>query len=209
METRRWNDRLMGSTRGRVIALLRRSEHTVNELADALGLTDNAVRMHLAGLERDGLVALRGVRRGVGKPAHVYALTPDADSLFPRAYGVVLRTLLEALRHRLPAAEVDALVAEVGTRLAGAFPRAGGDLSRRAEAAVAVLAELGGVAEARLDGGVASIRGFGCPLREAVDGHPEVCRIAAVLLSEVVGYEVTECCDRTGAPSCRFTFQSS
>lgn len=209
METRRWNDRLMGSTRGRVIALLRRSERTVNELADALGLTDNAVRMHLAGLERDGLVALRGVRRGVGKPAHVYALTPDADSLFPRAYGVVLRTLLDTLRQRLPAADVDALVAEVGARLGGAFPRAGGDLSQRAEAAVGVLAELGGVAEARVDGGVASIRGFGCPLREAVDGHPEVCRIAAVLLSEVVGYEVTECCDRGDAPSCRFTFTAA
>jgi len=211
VETRRWNDRLMGSTRGRVITLLRRSEHTVNELADALGLTDNAVRMHLSGLERDGLVALRGVRRGVGKPAHVYALTPDADSLFPRAYGVVLRTLLDALRLRLSAAEVDALVGEVGARLGGVFARAGGDLSSRAEAAVAVLAELGGVAEARVEGGVASIRGFGCPLREAVDGHPEVCRIAAALLSEVVGYEVTECCDRDAAdsPSCRFTFHAS
>ncbi|HET7463208.1 MAG TPA: ArsR family transcriptional regulator [Longimicrobium sp.] len=208
METRRWNERLMGSTRGRVITLLRRNEHTVNELADALGLTDNAVRMHLSGLERDGLVTLRGVRRGVGKPAHVYALTREADSLFPRAYGVVLRTLLDSLRRRLADEEVDALVAEVGARLGGVFARAGGDLSSRAEAAVAVLAELGGVAEARVEGGVARIRGFGCPLREAVDGHPEVCRIAAALLSEVVGYQVTECCDREGAdaPSCRFTF---
>lgn len=206
METRRWNDRLMGSTRGRVITLLRRSEHTVNELAAALELTDNAVRMHLAGLERDGLVAMRGVRRGVGKPAHVYALTPEADSLFPRAYGVVLRTLLGALRGRMPGAEVDALVAEVGARLGSAFAPARGDAHQRAEAAVAVLAELGGVAEARVEGGIASVRGFGCPLREAVDGHPEVCRIAAALLSEVVGQEVTECCDRAGAPSCRFTF---
>jgi predicted ArsR family transcriptional regulator len=95
-------------------------------------------------------------------------------------------------------------------RLGGAFARAGGDLSSRAEAAVAVLAELGGVAEARVEGGVAQIRGFGCPLREAVDGHPEVCRVAAALLSEVVGYEVTECCDRAAdSPSCRFTFQAS
>jgi len=209
MEQRRWNDRLMGSTRGRVITLLRRSQHTVNELADALGLTDNAVRTHLAALERDRLVALSGVRRGVGKPAHVYALTPEADSLFPRAYGVVLRTLLDALRQRLPAGDVDALVTEVGARLGGAFPRAAGELSRRAEAAVAVLAELGGVAEARVDGGAVSIRGFGCPLREAVHGHPEVCRIAAALLGEVVGYEVTECCDRGEAPSCHFTFAAA
>jgi predicted ArsR family transcriptional regulator len=189
-----------------VITLLRRRERTVNELADELGLTDNAVRTHLAALERDGLVALTGVRRGVGKPAHVYALTPEADVLFPRAYGVVLRTLLDSLRQTLPGQQVDALVSEVGRRLAEPFPRGEGGLHARAEAAVEALAQLGGVAEAHVSGGVAMIRGFGCPLREAVDEHPEVCRIAAALLSEIVGYEVTECCDRGDAPSCRFTF---
>jgi predicted ArsR family transcriptional regulator len=206
LQPNRWNERLLGSTRGRVITLLRRRERTVNELADELGLTDNAVRTHLAALERDGLVALTGVRRGVGKPAHVYALTPQADTLFPRAYGVVLRTLLGALRRSLPPGQVDAVVAEVGRQLAAGHPRAQGGLAERAEAAVAVLAGLGGVAEARIDGAVATIRGFGCPLREAVDDHPEVCRIAAALLSEIVGHEVTECCDRGSAPSCRFTF---
>jgi hypothetical protein len=57
-----------------------------------------------------------------------------------------------------------------------------------------------------VDGNLVTIRGFGCPLREAVDDHPDVCRIAAALLSEVVGYEVSECCDRGDVPSCRFTF---
>jgi predicted ArsR family transcriptional regulator len=206
MEAIRWKDRMLGSTRGRIIALLRRGPRTVNELADDLALTDNAVRGHLSALERDGLAAFAGVRRGMGKPAHLFALTAEAETLFPRAYGVVLRTVLDVVRRSQPAAEVDALVAEVGRRLAEPFARATGDPASRAEAAVAVLAELGGVAEARVDGGVVSIRGFGCPLREAVDDHPDVCRIAAALLSEVVGYEVTECCDRGEAPSCRFTF---
>lgn len=207
MEPIHWKDRTMGSTRGRIIALLRRGERTVNELADGVALTDNAVRTHLAALERDGLVAFAGVRRGVGKPAHLYALTRNAETLFPRAYSSVLRTLLDVVRGSHTPEEVDRLVAEVGRRLAQPFPRATGDAPARADAAVSVLAELGGVAEAHVDGAVATIRGFGCPLREAVDGHPDVCRIAAALLSEVVGRDVTECCDRNGeAPSCRFTF---
>jgi predicted ArsR family transcriptional regulator len=206
MQARRWKERLLGTTRGRIVTLLRRSERTVNELADELGLTDNAVRTHLAALERDGLVALQGVRRGVGKPAHVYVLTAEAEALFPRAYGLVLRTLLEALRARTDAAGMEALIADVGKRLAAGLPRASGDLSRRAEAAVALLAELGGLAEARVEGNAVTVRGFGCPLREAVEGHPEVCRIAAALLTEVVGYDVTECCDRAEVPGCRFRF---
>jgi predicted ArsR family transcriptional regulator len=48
------NQRFFASTRGRIVTLLRRSSHTVEELAQALDLTDNAVRAHLATLERDG-----------------------------------------------------------------------------------------------------------------------------------------------------------
>lgn len=209
LEDRHWKQRLLGSTRGRIITLLRRQERTVNELADELGLTDNAVRTHLAALERDGLAIQRGVRRGVGKPAHLFALTAGADALFPGAYAVVLRTLLDTLRATMPPEALDRMIAEAGRRLAESFPRAGPGAAAGAEAAVMVLGEMGGLAEAQTENGVVRIRGFGCPLREAVAAHPEVCRIAAALLSEVVGYEVTECCDREAAPSCRFTFAAS
>lgn len=54
------NQRFFASTRGRIVTLLRHSSHTVEELAEALDLTDNAVRAHLATLERDGVVQQRG-----------------------------------------------------------------------------------------------------------------------------------------------------
>jgi predicted ArsR family transcriptional regulator len=60
-----WRRRFFATTRGRLVALLRRREHTVVEL----GVTDNAIRAQLTGLERDGLVEQRGVRRGAGKPS--------------------------------------------------------------------------------------------------------------------------------------------
>src|SRR5437016_5795969 len=91
------NQRFFTSTRGRIVALLRRSSHTVDELAQALDLTDNAVRADLATLERDGIVQQRGVRRGSSKPAYVYDLHPEAESLFPKAYDRVLRQVLELL----------------------------------------------------------------------------------------------------------------
>src|SRR2546423_4616771 len=97
-----WNQRFFESTRGRIIMLLRRADRTVEELAQALNLTDNAVRAHLATLERDGLVRQRGARRGAGKPAFVYEPTPEAEQLFPKAYGSVLRELLQVLEEDLP-----------------------------------------------------------------------------------------------------------
>src|SRR5690348_15768357 len=46
------NSRFFASTRDKILTLLRRASRTVEELAQALDLTDNAVRAHLTVLER-------------------------------------------------------------------------------------------------------------------------------------------------------------
>jgi len=92
--------KFLESTRGRIVALLRRSGRTVEELARTLGLTDNGVRAHLATLERDGIVRQRGsVRRGSGggKPPYVYELAPEGEDLFPKGYAPVLLRLLDVV----------------------------------------------------------------------------------------------------------------
>src|SRR5687768_17705671 len=90
------------TTRGRIVALLRGAAWTVNELAVALDLTDNAVRAHLTTLARDGLVEARGTRRGVSKPSVAYDLTEDAEQLFARAHEPDLRELLGVLTDSAP-----------------------------------------------------------------------------------------------------------
>jgi predicted ArsR family transcriptional regulator len=197
------DQRFLASTRGRLVQLLRRAAATVEELARALGLTDNAVRAHLTTLERDGLVRQAGVRRGVSKPASAYALTPQAEQFFPKAYGAILRQFLDVLGERLTPAEVDGLAREVGRRMA-AGQGATGDLGQRAQQAVALLNDLGGLAELEERDGGYAICGYSCPLAEAIPGHPEVCRLAETLLAEVIGTPVTECCERGESARCRF-----
>src|SRR5205814_10569375 len=55
-----WRERLFKSTRGKILELLRTRECTVNDLAEALRLTDNAVRAHTARLGSDRLVIQSG-----------------------------------------------------------------------------------------------------------------------------------------------------
>src|SRR5438094_775244 len=109
-----------GPTRGQILALLRRGQMTVDELAQAIGVTDNAVRMHLTALERDGLARAVGVRRegNVGKPATLYAVPPEADAMFSKAYEPVLSTLLVTLTGRLGEGELTELLRDVGRQLA-------------------------------------------------------------------------------------------
>src|SRR5215207_7975562 len=106
------------TTQGRMVLLLRRGSHTVNELAEALTLTDNAVRAQLTALERDGLVRPSGKRPGVRKPTVTYDLTPEAAQFFPKAHGAVLHHLLDVLKERTAPKKVEEIVRTIGHRMA-------------------------------------------------------------------------------------------
>ena len=179
MATTPWDQRFFGSTHGRIVTLLRRSGRTVEGLAHALGLTDNGVRAHLATLERGGIVQQRGtVSRGGGKPPYVHELTPEAEEdLFPKAYRPVLRQILGLMAERLGFEETKALLRAVGRRMADGRTAPRDGVRARLEVAVAVLGELGGLAEFEEHDGAFVVRSYSCPLTAVVPEHPEeVCR---------------------------------
>lgn len=202
-----WDQKFFESTRGKVVTLLRRGGRTVEELAQVLDLTDNGVRVHLATLERDGIVRQRGSKRpgsGGGKPAYVYELTPEAEDLFPKAYEPVLRELLDALAERLGPEEPEALLRLVGRRMAEGHTLPTDGARARLEAAVHMLNELGGLAELEERDGNLVIRGYSCPLAAVTPDHPEVCRMAETLITELAEVPVHERCDRGERPRCCF-----
>ena len=212
MPTNRIQARFFETTKGQIISLLRRGARTVEEMAQAVGLTDNAVRAHLSALERDGIVSQQGVRRveGPGKPATVYSIRPEAEIAFSRAYAPVLTALLDELAEQLPGDLRDRLMRATGRRVASQAPREhSGTLEERAAAGAALLNSLGGDAIVEHHGGRVSIRGCGCPLSAATSNGPSACRAVEVLLSEVMGVPVRETCDRGDRPRCCFQVGSA
>jgi predicted ArsR family transcriptional regulator len=201
-----WRRRLLASTRGKILALLRADSHTVNELAEALELTDNAVRSHLTSLERDGLIQQLGMRPGFRKPHILYSLTGEAEYLFPTAYGPLLRHVLAVIGRRLPSQELRTSLREVGRTAAmehldqikGKTP------NQRIEIALSALNALGGEATVQEKEGRRFIYGNGCPLSAATAHHPEACLIVEALLSEIIDIPVKEHCHHGEAPRCRF-----
>jgi predicted ArsR family transcriptional regulator len=200
------------STRGRIVNLLRRGVDTVEDLSRRLHLTDNAVRAHLATLARDGLVERRGERRGFRKPHFTYALTPDAEQLFPKAYHTLLNQLLLILKQRLEPNELQEILSEVARSLAAPYalqPESGESAEARAGKGLEVLESLGGAAKVEASNEGLFIKSTGgCPFSSTVSDHPEVCRLAEVLLSEITGLEVRENCRRGEKPSCVFEILS-
>jgi predicted ArsR family transcriptional regulator len=191
-------------TRARILSLLRQSSLTANEIAGRLGVTHNAIRSHLAALQRDGWVREAGWQRSASRPAIRYEIVPEAEASFSKAYIPFVAQLVRVLREQLRPSELDEIMHLVGRRLASEWPRLSGDLSQRVEAASTLLEELGALNEIqKLNGGYV-IRGHGCLLAAAVHSRPDVCRAMESLLAELLEAEVRECCERGDRPRCCF-----
>ena len=199
-----WIERLTGDTKAKLLHLLRRSRQTITALADALRLTDNAVRTHIAALERDGIVEHVGTERDTGgKPARVYALTAEGEELFPKAYALVLAGLVEEITRMDGPEHATELLRAVGQRAASAAT-APADLEARISSAAAALRRLGGDIDVQRTERGWRLQGYGCPLSAVTAKHPEVCALAKALVEEITGLPVTECCERSDRPQCAF-----
>ena len=199
-------DDFFETSRGRIVGLLRGEPMTVDELASKLQITANAVRAQIAPMERDGLVE-RVASRGTTRPAHVYGLTVEAQKLLSRAYIPFLTQLVRVFTNALPAWEVERFMREAGRALAEALavaPNVAETVQSRVERASELLnRELGAITRVE-NGDRYRIRGAGCPLAAITGKHPAVCLAIEGLVTEAVGVQAHECCDRDGPPHCCF-----
>jgi predicted ArsR family transcriptional regulator len=86
------------STREQILRHVRgHHETTVARLAEALGLSQQAVRRHLDSLRADGLVDVRMERHGVGRPALLFFATRRADEIASKSYVQLMSRLFRYL----------------------------------------------------------------------------------------------------------------
>jgi predicted ArsR family transcriptional regulator len=204
-----WLERLTGETQAKLLGLLRRSHRTITGLSNALGLTDNAVRTHVAVLRRDGIIRDVGTQRETGgKPARMYGLTPEGEELFPKAYALVLSGLVEEIVRKDGRERAIELLRAVGERVAAGVV-APADAKGRVAAAAAVLRSLGADLDVQRTDGGWRLQGYGCPFSAVTTTHPEVCALAQALIEQITGRPVAECCDRSERPRCAFSIEDA
>ena len=83
----------------------RRGEATAEQVAEQLHITVSGARQQLSALVESGLLEAREVPRadgGRGRRPIVYAVTPEGDALFPKAYGELTNELLGYLADESP-----------------------------------------------------------------------------------------------------------
>ena len=80
-----------------LLLLNNKTGQTVDDLSAQLQITRNAVRQHLAALERDDLVKRGDTKPSGGRPEQLYLLSDRGGELFPRRYSWFSELLIEAM----------------------------------------------------------------------------------------------------------------
>lgn len=169
-----------------------------DQLAERLGASRTGVLQQLRALEAANLVTRQTVRHGVGRPRHLYDVTPDAQDLFPSNYDALAAGLLAAIEavggedllDQVFAARRRQLGDRVRERLAD---RIGSEapLADRVRELAVIQGDHGYLAETVLGAdGTIRLREHNCAIYHVAEGSPAACQAELELFSEVLGADV-------------------
>jgi predicted ArsR family transcriptional regulator len=191
---------LLGEARARIVDLLRSAPASAGDLARSMGISVAAVRRHLAGLERDGLISSEIVRReGRGRPGARFALSERGRALYPDRSAEFANELLEELENEYGRAALLAFLRRRQVRHAeryGAALEGLDDLEQRAERLAQLLSEDGFLAKSETvtapDGATVLHLAQGhCAISSVAAAHPEICAFEAALFRDLLGAKLS------------------
>jgi len=174
--------------------LRRHGPSAPDTIAASIGASRSGVAQQLRALDSAGLVTRTPVRHGVGRPHHLYDVTPDAQDLFPTNYDGLATGLLaailevggEALVEEVFAARRRQAEARLRDRI-GATLTADAPLIDRMAIVAGLQDELGYLAEARDDGDGARLIEHNCAVLDVARRTPAACQAELDLFRSVLG----------------------
>ena len=192
-ETRQTGER---KTRRAVVKLLK-TEGPLGtaQLAERLGLTAMAVRLHLYALQGEGLVTAEDRPVPVGRPAKSWRLTREADRHFPEAYAELSVALIDAMQETFGAEGLSRVLVSRCARQRDEYAkriRPADPLEKRLRELAQVRTEEGYMAEVRREeggGGFLLVENH-CPICAAANACQGFCSTELDLFRTVLGPSV-------------------
>ncbi len=94
---------------------------TINEIADAVDLSNNAARKYLFELEKSDYVVKETQKRNIGRPVVLYSLHSNALEVFPKVYADFAVSLISELKNELGETRTKKILSDVGKTLGKAI----------------------------------------------------------------------------------------
>jgi DeoR family suf operon transcriptional repressor len=190
----------MTGTREKVLrTLLTHPRSTINELADAVGISPISIRHHITSLQAENLVTCDDEIHGVGRPRQLFSLSEAGVEQFPTRYVKLTLRLLKGLKETMPEALVNNLFTQMARELANDLAADVDTTSLTIEERLALILELlrreGFSIEWEKIDNKFLIHEVSCPYYFIGQDHPEICTVDQVLISTLLNApaEKTQC----------------
>ncbi len=192
------NGATASALRRAILVHLRRSGPSAPDaIAGAIGASRSGVAQQLRALDTAGLVSRATERHGVGRPRHLYDVTPDAQDLFPSNYDGLAIGLLAAilevggddLVEDVFAARRRQAEARLRQRMNASLPD-DAPLADRVRVLAGLQDELGYIAEVSVDDGAIRLLEHNCAVLDVARSMPAACQAELDLFRRVLGAEV-------------------
>ncbi|MDN5752100.1 MAG: HTH domain-containing protein [Nitrosospira sp.] len=205
----------MGERQKQLLKLLRGSKSglSVDELAQELEITRNAVRQHLASLEAERLVEA-GITRpsGGGRPQQLYILTELGKEMSPRQYSWLAQLVVASVQREGGAEKRGRRMKEIGVNVAHQIRSQYPGLTtheEKVEKLAEVMDLLGyNARNVTVPGGETVIEADNCVFHPMAQKDLEICNIDRGLMGTFTDSKVEqhECMAR-GGNVCRFKLE--
>ena len=190
----------LSTAKQRMLEYLKRTDGaTASEMAEALDITEAAVRQHLDALVERGLVESRSrprTKAGRGRTPSEWVLTPEASSQFADRHGQLTVELLDAMRDALGTEGIDRVIDSRAHHQLEAYravvPAVGtATLERRVRALARQRTAEGYMADVHREGDGVVLVEHHCPICTAATACPGFCRSELELFRDTLGPDVT------------------
>jgi predicted ArsR family transcriptional regulator len=177
---------------------------SIDELVQKLDITRNAVRQHLAALEREQLIQRSGQRPTGRRPELLYTLSDHGKASFPKQYPLLARLLIERIIKDQGSTELSHLMREMGRHLASSIEHRA---PLNEENIVSHMNKSGYEANVFFRSNDREIHAHNCVFHDLAAEHPEVCDFDLAFLESLGKRRVehSECIVR-GGKRCTFRF---
>lgn len=181
-----------------LIALRTRGALSPERLATEIGASRTGVLQQLRALELAGLVDRQTVRHGVGRPRHLYDVTPKAQAAMPTSYRPLVENLLaavdavggEPLVGQVFEARRAVLRQRIVERFAERLP-AGASIEDRVRELAVIQDEQGYLGRAVIgDDGSIRLCEHNCAVLQVAGKFPAACQAELELFRDVLGADV-------------------
>lgn len=198
----------LAPTRQQILELLKKSGGmTVDELSHALGISTMGVRQHLAILEKEGLIQDEKRRGKMGRPAHIYFLSPRGNELFPRQYESLAISILETIAEMDGREKINNIFERHMEHMYQTYAPyvLGRDLRTRIEELARLQQNRGFMAEWTEEADGFYLREHNCTIARVAQRFPQACRYELALFQKLLGVKMQRVrCMANGDPCCEY-----